>query len=594
MTGGSLGGLIKVRDHDVREFQDKMNFLASEISNSVNDVHTQGFNTYNQTGVNLFDPISEKDGAENMKVNALVMSDVGNIAAGLDPNAPGDNRVANLISDIQHEKKFVDGTTSLDEYYNGIVAEMGLRTEKANHQLETQQGVVTQLENLRESYSGVNIDQEVANMVEWQKQFDASARIIRTADEMLDTNGKVRPVWKTLLDALSRMSERELHERFARTDRYLRDAGVFYRDYGKGSSERNWPISHIPVLIDDREWAVLSEGLKQRANLLEAMVADFYGENRLVKEGFVPPALIASNPEYLRPMVGVKPASGHYLHFCSFEIGRGPDGNWWVLADRTQAPSGAGFALENRVATTRALSDIYAETHVHRLASFFGAFRDTLQAQRKHPDDRIAVLTPGPANETYFEHAYIARYLGFMLLEGEDLTVVNGRVMVRTVAGLKPVGVLWRRLDASYSDPLELNQQSHIGTPGMVQALRNEALTVVNALGSGILETRALLAFMPRICRHILGEELKLPSIATWWCGQDAERRHVLEHFDELMVGPAFSTGLAIDDPEGTALGRDIGRGGRARLIEAMRPPPGGLHNEKIAAAGEPAARRQR
>ncbi|WP_416359442.1 circularly permuted type 2 ATP-grasp protein [Agrobacterium pusense] len=378
------------------------------------------------------------------------------------------------------------------------------------------------------------------------------------ADEMLDNNGAVRPVWKTLLEALSRMSERELHERFARTDRYLRDAGVFYRDYGKGSSERNWPISHIPVLIDDREWTVLAEGLKQRANLLEAMVADFYGENRLVKEGYVPPALIASNPEYLRPMVGVKPASGHYLHFCSFEIGRGPDGNWWVLADRTQAPSGAGFALENRVATTRALSDIYAETHVHRLASFFGAFRDTLQAQRKHPDDRIAVLTPGPANETYFEHAYIARYLGFMLLEGEDLTVVNGRVMVRTVAGLKPIGVLWRRLDASYSDPLELNQQSHIGTPGMVQALRNEALTIVNALGSGILETRALLAFMPRICRHILGEELKLPSIATWWCGQEAERRHVAGNIEGMVIGPAYSRLPFFDDNGQSVLGSSL------------------------------------
>jgi len=220
--------------------------------------------------------------------------------------------------------------------------------------------------------------------------------------------------------------------------------------------------------------------------------------------------------------------------------------------------SGAGFALENRVATTRALSDIYAETHVHRLASFFGAFRDTLQAQRKHPDDRIAVLTPGPANETYFEHAYIARYLGFMLLEGEDLTVVNGRVMVRTVAGLKPIGVLWRRLDASYSDPLELNQQSHIGTPGMVQALRNEALTIVNALGSGILETRALLAFMPRICRHILGEELKLPSIATWWCGQEAERRHVAGNIEGMVIGPAYSRLPFFDDNGQSVLGSSL------------------------------------
>ncbi|WP_376782236.1 circularly permuted type 2 ATP-grasp protein, partial [Agrobacterium cavarae] len=256
------------------------------------------------------------------------------------------------------------------------------------------------------------------------------------ADEMLDIDGRIRPVWQPFVNALSRMDERELHDRFSRTDRYLRDAGVFYRDYsaqgvGGGGSERNWPISHVPVLIDDAEWQVVTKGLVQRANLLEAVVADIYGENTLVQQGYVPPALIASNPEFLRPMVGVKPANGHYLHFCSFEIGRGPDGNWWVLADRAQAPSGAGFALENRVATTRAFSDIYAEAHVHRLASFFGAFRDTLQSHRQHMDERIAVLTPGPASETYFEHAYIARYLGFMLLEGEDLTVVNNRVMVR-------------------------------------------------------------------------------------------------------------------------------------------------------------------
>lgn len=379
------------------------------------------------------------------------------------------------------------------------------------------------------------------------------------ADEMLDINGRIRPVWQTFVNALSHMSERELHERFARTDRYLRDAGVFYRDYSaQGNSERNWPISHIPVLIDEKEWETVTRGIVQRANLLENVVADFYGENRLVQQGYVPPALVASNPEYLRAMAGVKPANGHYLHFCSFEIGRGPDGNWWVLADRTQAPSGAGFALENRVATTRAFSDIYAESHVHRLASFFGGFRDTLQSHRQHPDERIAVLTPGPASETYFEHAYIARYLGFMLLEGEDLTVVNNRVMVRTVAGLKPIGVLWRRLDASYTDPLELDQNSHIGTPGMVQALRSGSLSIVNALGSGILETRALLAFLPAICRNMLGEDLAMPSIATWWCGQSSEREHVARNIERMVIGPAYSRLPFFDDNGQSVLGSSL------------------------------------
>lgn len=382
------------------------------------------------------------------------------------------------------------------------------------------------------------------------------------ADEMLDARGEIKPVWQNLIAHLSRLSEGDLYERFARADRYLRDAGVFYRTYGGtgpgGTGERNWPLSHIPVLIQEDEWQNISRGLQQRADLLEAMIADIYGENRLVQEGFVPPQLIAANPEFLRPLVGVKPVGGHYLHFCSFEIGRGPDGNWWVLADRTQAPSGAGFALENRVATTRAFSDIYGETHVHRLASFFGAFRDALQSRKQYPDDRIAVLSPGPANETYFEHAYIARYLGFMLLEGEDLTVVNNRVMVRTVAGLKPVGVLWRRLDASYADPLELDQNSHIGTPGMVQALRSGSLTLVNALGSGILETRALLAFAPTICRRLLGEDPILPSIATWWCGQQSEREHVAKNIERMVIGPAYSRLPFFDDNSQSVLGSSL------------------------------------
>ncbi|KQV66188.1 circularly permuted type 2 ATP-grasp protein [Rhizobium sp. Root1220] len=387
------------------------------------------------------------------------------------------------------------------------------------------------------------------------------------ADEMVDNTGAIRPVWQRFIRHLEEMPERELTERFARADRYLRDAGVFYRAYGStGTGERSWPLSHIPVLIDEREWEALSAGLVQRADLLEGIVADIYGDNKLVEGGVLPPALIAANPEFQRPLAGVTPAGGHYLHFCAFEVGRGPDGNWWVLADRTQAPSGAGFALENRVATTRAFSDVYAETPVHRLASFFGAFRDALQGMKHSGDDRIAVLTPGPANETYYEHAYIARYLGFMLLEGEDLAVVKGKVMVRTVAGLKPIGVLWRRLDSAYSDPLELNQSSHIGTPGLVEALRAENVTIVNALGTGILETRALLAFMPTICRELFGEDLKLPSIATWWCGQKDEREHVAANIEKMVIGPAYSRAPFFDDNGESVLGSTL----RTSAVESI------------------------
>ena len=306
-------------------------------------------------------------------------------------------------------------------------------------------------------------------------------------DEMVDDVGRLRPAWKKFVAALEDVGPEELKERFTRADQYLRDAGVYYRVYDRaGANEREWPLAHVPLLVDETEWAGISAGLTQRAELFEAISADIYGENRLVADGLLPAGLIASSPEYLRPFAGVKPAGGHFLHICAFDLGRGPDGRWWVLGDRMQAASGAGFALENRVATTRALSDIYGEMHVHRLAGFFRRFRDALTGMAGEPAGRPAILTPGPLNETYYEHAYIARYLGVMLLEGDDLTVTNGRLMVRTVSGPKPVSVLWRRLDAAFADPLELRADSRIGTPGLAEAVRQGSVTVVNALGSGI------------------------------------------------------------------------------------------------------------
>ena len=378
-------------------------------------------------------------------------------------------------------------------------------------------------------------------------------------DEMIDPSGAIRPGWDKLMAAFDALGPAELAARVERADQYLRDAGVFYRKYdGAEGNERAWPLAHIPLLIAEADWVQISSGLTQRAELLEAIVADIYGNNTLVQEGLLPPEMIAQNSEFLRPLVGVQPVSGHYLHFCAFELGRGPDGSWWVLGDRTQAPSGAGFALENRVATTRALSEIYASLNINRLAGFFRGFRDALFDQARRDGGRVGILTPGQLNETYFEHAYIARYLGLMLLEGEDLVVEDGQVMVRTVAGLKPVSVLWRRLDASFADPLELRYDSHIGTPGMVEALRAGSISMINALGTGIMETRALAAFMPRLCKHLLGTGLELPEIATWWCGQGAEREFVLDNFDQLMIGPAFSTQLPFDDLRGTALGASM------------------------------------
>lgn len=400
---------------------------------------------------------------------------------------------------------------------------------------------------------------------------DGYRPIAGTADEMIDAAGNPRPGWTTLVAALERMGPEVLAQQFTRADQYLRDAGVFYRVYGEeGATERDWPLAHLPLLLDEAEWQTIADGVTQRAELLESVLADLYGPNDLAAKGLLPAELIAASPEFLRPMVGTKPASGHFLHFCAFELGRGPDGRWWVLGDRTQAPSGAGFALENRVATTRALSSVLAALNVNRLAGFFRSFRDTLLEYGRAAGGRVAVLSPGPHNETYYEHAYLARYLGIMLLEGEDLVVRNGQVLVRTVAGGKPISVLWRRLDSGFMDPLELKGESEIGTPGFVQALREGSVSVVNALGSGILESRALLGFMPGICKAVTGEPLKLPNIATWWCGHESACAHVAANLDHLSVGPALSTRLISDNEGETTLGSDLSDEARAALRERL------------------------
>lgn len=393
------------------------------------------------------------------------------------------------------------------------------------------------------------------------------------ADELIDAGGRVRTVWAGLLTEFARLGPDGVRQRTQRAEQYLRDAGVFFRVYGEeGPSERAWPLSHVPVLLADSDWQSIQAGLTQRADLLEEIVADLYGEARLVREGHLPAALVARMPDWLRPMVGVAPRSGHYLHFIAFEIGRGPDGGWWVLGDRTQAPSGAGFAIENRVAMSRMLPESFAGGRIARIGGFFRDFRDALERLAAkglrvgEAPGEVGVLTPGLLNDAYFEHAYIARYLGFILLEGEDLVVRDGRVMVRTVAGLKPVSVLWRRLDASYADPLELDETSRLGTPGLVGALRQQEVTMVNALGSGVLETRAMLAFLPRICQALRGERLLLPNIATWWCGQATEREHVKAHTDRMMIGPALSTRLPFDAETATVLGGQFRAGSQASV----------------------------
>jgi uncharacterized circularly permuted ATP-grasp superfamily protein/uncharacterized alpha-E superfamily protein len=390
-------------------------------------------------------------------------------------------------------------------------------------------------------------------------------------DEMVDRDGRVRVHWQSLLAMLARLGPQELSRRFAAADRHLHESGVFYRVYEDASgAERPWPLSHVPLLINASEWQTLKAGLIQRAELLEAVLADAYGPANLVREGRLPAVVIGGNPEFLRPLVGVAPAGGAHLRFYAVDVGRSPDGHWWVLRDRTQAPSGSGYVLENRIALSRAMPDVYRALKIERLAPFFQAFQAELSALKRQDDSRVCVLTPGPMNETYFEHAYLARYLGFLLVEGEDLTVRDDGVFIRTVSGLRRAEVLLRRLDSDFADPLELNARSRIGVPGLVQAVRDGKVVIANALGSGAAEGRALLSFLPALAPAVLGCDLALPNVATWWLGQARERHEVIDRLDEMVIASAFVGELPGHGEQREVLGATLEPEARARILEQI------------------------
>src|ERR1700742_4644557 len=388
-------------------------------------------------------------------------------------------------------------------------------------------------------------------------------------DEYIAQDGTPRAVWSRFFEAFATLTPAEIDRRFGTADRHLREAGVSYRAPGE-TADRTWPLIHLPLLIDEAEWRQLTAGIVQRAQLLEMVLSDLYGEGRLIADGAIPAAAIAGSPEFLRQVSGIKPPGGRYLSLYAADVGRGPDGRWWVLSDRTQAPSGAGYALENRLGPSRALARLYKSMNVERVAPFFEAFRDSLRAGADRDEPRIGLLTPGQFSETYFEHATLARYLGFLLVEGDDLAVSGDRIHIRTVAGLKRLDVLLRRVDSNWLDPLELDASSQLGVPGLIDVIRKNGVVVANMPGAGVLEARALLGFLPSLSRRFFGEELKMPHIATWWCGQKAAREEVLSRIDEFAIEGAYSPGVPGFPGHGPVLPSELSAADREKLRAAI------------------------
>jgi len=393
-----------------------------------------------------------------------------------------------------------------------------------------------------------------------------------TWHEMLAVDGSVRPHWQELLAHLQRSGPQQLAQRQSLLNRQLRENGVTYNIYADpDGADRPWELDLLPQVIPAAEWEQLARGIAQRARLLNGVLADIYGPQQLIGEGLLPAELVFGHNNFLWPCQGIQMPENTWLHLYAADLARGPDGRWWVTADRTQAPSGAGYALENRTVVSRAFPELYRDLHVQHLAGFFRTLQQSLV--RLAPSGRetplVVLLTPGRFNESWFEHLFLARQLGYPLVEGSDLTVRDGTVYLKTLSGLRRVHVILRRLDDDFCDPLELRPDSALGVPGLLDAARQGRVLVANALGSGVLESPGLPGFLPAISQCLLGEELLLPSIASWWCGEPAALAQALEKMPDLLFKPAFPS-----QSFQPLLGRDLDAGQRQALAARIRARP--------------------
>lgn len=395
----------------------------------------------------------------------------------------------------------------------------------------------------------------------------------RAADLFTAAPAEVAAMWRRMAGGLAELGSGRLSEVHERLGHEVADLGTTFRLTGD-ADERPWPVSPMPLLIGTQEWNGLAKGLIQRASLLEKVIADIYGPQDLIAQGHLPAAVVTGSPYFARKMQGVAPPKGHYLQIYAVDLARGPGGQWRVLSDRLRLPTGIGYALENRLAVSRTTGTLLSDINARRLAGFFAELRGGIAASCNREVPRIALLTPGQYNQSYTEQAHLARYLGFPLVEGRDLAVSQGRLYVRTIAGLKRVDAVWRWIGTEMLDPLAFDAHSRIGVPDMFEAWSSGDLAVTNWPGVGVAQARAMSAFLPRLAGVLLGENLLLPNMATWWCGQDLECRTVKDRMDELVISSAFGTAVAGLEGGRTRAGAAMSDAERAHLLAEMERRP--------------------
>lgn len=362
-------------------------------------------------------------------------------------------------------------------------------------------------------------------------------------NEVYDTEGQPRPHWQRFLQLFRTIPPADFARRNLQADRMLRENGVNYHspsDGGEGA--RPWRLDLLPLVTTAAEWAAVETALAQRAKLLNLIIADIYGHRRLLESGLLPPEVLFANPEYLRPFCDLQNGDQSPMFLYAAELARRADGTFCVMADRSEAPAGPGFALENRIVSSRSMASGFKQLAVERLAPFFVRLQNSLRRRTARPTDspRIVLLSSGPGHPYYFEDVYLARYLGYTLVEGGDLAVRSDVLCMKTLSGLVPVDIVMTRCAEAGLDPLELGGYSAHGVPGILNAVRARNVAVVNTPGCGIVGAPVFMPFLPELCQHLLAEPLLLPSIPSWWCGDATALTEVLHRFDELVLKPAF------------------------------------------------------
>ncbi|MGF7154555.1 circularly permuted type 2 ATP-grasp protein [Novosphingobium gossypii] len=407
---------------------------------------------------------------------------------------------------------------------------------------------------------------DLAPSADW---LDGYAAEVTRGDLFADASRPVAEVWRRVAAGLAAATDGDPSAIQDATARNAADLGLAFRLTGD-EDERAWPLNAMPLIVGAQEWAQVERGLIQRAELMESIAADIYGPQTLVAQGHLPAAVVAGSPFFARRMMGRSPENGCFVHVYAADLARGPRGQWRVLQDRVRVAGGMGYALENRLAMSRAMGNLLADAHARRLAEFFSTMVEGMAAACRRENPRIALMTPGRFNQTYAEQAHLARYLGLPLVEGRDLTVLDEKLYVGTIAGPKRVDAVWRWIDTTALDPLSFDAKSQLGVANLFDAWAGGGVEMVNWPGVEVLESPAFAAFMPRLCRILLGEAPILPTIATWWCGQAAESSTVAARLDELALLSAFGTAVPGLESRGPVAGTDLDPRRRAALLDAL------------------------